>query len=300
MTLTQVIANEKIYSRLASDGTLTTAIKGQGTMAHLKVCTSGLTATGLTTISVILAKNLHLFYASASNAILDATQQEHGCAERSPDSYAQYFWSTRKAQSLYWELFDKRAANLSTDQAIDKALLTELDVPRNSLIESLTSSLLVPPGNPAFHIHFRAPLSERVRRVSLQLPMMPLGKLTKMVRSKDWRTRTIVLRAWNVDILEPISRPSYDLVITDSGFSKIFGSIRNRDREVAAKAEVCSAFIEMYSNVVSKTTDVVAFHKAANRCRQALICFGPVVQVFPQSFLHPEQAMRLIWSCRHG
>ncbi|OGY37181.1 MAG: hypothetical protein A3E37_05735 [Candidatus Andersenbacteria bacterium RIFCSPHIGHO2_12_FULL_46_9] len=261
---------------------------------------SGLTATGLTTLATILAERHRLFYVSASNALLDATQQDHGCADRSPDGYAQYFWGNRKAQSLYWAIFNRRAANVSTDQAIDELLLAELAVPRSSLIESLTSSLLAPLNNSAFHILLIAPIAERVRRVSLQLPMIPLVKLTKMVHSKDFRTRAIILRVWKVDLISESNRPCYDLVLDDSGFMKIFGGFGDREKEVFTKTEVCTAFIEMYSLIVGGQASVEEFNKTAARCRQVLLRFGPIVQVFPSVFLHPEQAMNLTWSHRHG
>jgi len=261
---------------------------------------SGLTATGLTTLATILAERHKLFHVSASNALLDATQQDHGCTDRSPDGYAQYFWGNREAQSLYWALFDRRAANVSTDQAIDELLLSELAVPRNSLVESLTSSLLAPLNNSAFHILLTAPIAERVRRVSLQLPTIPLAKLTKMVRSKDFRTRAIILRAWEVDLISGSNRPYYDLVLDDSGFVKIFCGFGDREREVFAKVEVCTAFIEMYSLIVGGQAGVEEFNKTAARCRQTLLRFGPIVQAFPSAFLRPEQAMGLVWSHRHG
>ena len=130
--------------------------------------------------------------------------------------------------------------------------------------------------------------------------MIPLDKLTKMVRSKDLRTRDIVLRAWKVDLMSRNNRFYYDLVLDDSGFEKIFGNFGDREREVSAKTEVCSAFIDMYSHIVTGCADIEMFNKASVRCCSVLSLFGPIVKSFPRAFLCPEQIMNFAWDNRRA
>jgi len=257
----------------------------------LKICISGLTAVGKTTIAQALARRYNAQYISASSLLLKLAQ-EHDRALGTAENI-NHFWLQEKGK----DLFTERERNFALDREIDQGMLSLVEASKNLILDSLTLPYRIAEENNAFCILLCATLKQRTDRAWLSSPTMPKYLLRKGIKEKDVRTRKILQALWGIDIFRP-RLAKYDLIISDGGLGKLFNHRPSANEEITIKLEIFSALLDIYVHLVEPEHIKHTMEELVEKCRQVYQRCEPIIKVFPHGFLSAENLMGITWRLR--
>lgn len=208
----------------------------------LKICISGLTATGKTSIAAYLVRTLNAKYVSASQVLGELYQaQAHVSGLLGPE---RDFWLSSTGK----DVLAQRLQSSNVDRATDVRLLEILQEPGTAVLDSLTAPLLKPAHVPVFCILLRAPLHIRAQRAQRAAHVhKPLAWFLKGVQHKDAVSAQILSNLWGIDILQP-PEEAYDLVIDDTHLRHVLPQHASWRAGMSLKRVLVRAFVALYKS----------------------------------------------------
>lgn len=257
----------------------------------MKICISGLTASGKTTLANALHRHFGCAIFRASSHLLDVLS-----TNRPPTTKEERLlsWLTPHHALDAMQLSErtKRVEDPTADRAIDQLVLDIAKTTTTSLIfESLTLPFLYPRPNDLFSVLLLASEERRSQHLSSILPLLHASQHHTIIQRKDEMTRQVITRAWNKTVYEPSLYHFYDLILNDQGAMPL---------TAAQIAEVVIAAVHVYKCYQEPVTAsfhthaLTTFRQSSTKMDAALL-FSHVLLVSPASRGTPA-----IWFSRKG
>jgi cytidylate kinase len=173
----------------------------------MRICISGLTAAGKTTLADYLCQQYNCPKVTGASKILEILNGGYVPKEIQLQS-----WLLEGASAK-----SSRLRNPQIDRQVDLFILDQYSSAQETLvIESLTLPWLTGPANNLFSILLLTTEGVRARRLARVMPFLSDQDANKIVHLKDEQTRTAVSNAWGIASFNDGLRIFYDLIIEEN------------------------------------------------------------------------------------
>ncbi|PIT98271.1 MAG: hypothetical protein COT71_01595 [Candidatus Andersenbacteria bacterium CG10_big_fil_rev_8_21_14_0_10_54_11] len=261
---------------------------------YFKVCISGLTAVGKTSLAQEIVRRYKAEYLSAPEVLLQIAKMRLDVGEDA--GKAPHFWLSEEGKAF----FKQREKSSELDKEVDNGLLDAVEKPHRSVIDSLSVPLLLPAKNQAFSVLLQANLTQRTERAWLSSPTMSRRNLRNEVQTKDRKTKDILQSLWGFDITKP-SLDRYDLVIWDARLAEMVRakSYGKQQQEIKTKLQILFSFLDIYDQMVQPTVSRKKLGALTAQCRKVYAQYHPIIRKYPRQFLSLPELDQLDWEKRN-
>lgn len=177
----------------------------------MRICISGLTAAGKTSLADYLCRRYRCPKVTGASKLLEILHAGHVPKEAQLQSW---LLDSSSAKSL-------RLHDTQVDRQVDLFILDQyLSAQEILVIESLTLPWLTGPANNLFSMLLLASEDVRARRLARAMSFLSYEDAGKIVRQKDEQTRTALSNAWGIAGFNDGLRIWYDLIIEEKEETK--------------------------------------------------------------------------------
>lgn len=239
----------------------------------MKICVSGLTASGKTTLAEALHRYFGCTIFRASSQLLavvcdraPTTKEERLLSWLTPNHVLDAVQRSERA---------KRLTNPADDRFVDQNVLDIAKKTTDSLIfESLTLPFLYPRPNDLFSVLLLASEKRRSQHLFSILPTLSQEQRKTIIQRKDEQTRQAIMLAWNKKVYDPSLYPFYDVIINET-----------TPLTAAQIAEVIIAAVSVYQCYQEQVTAsfyanaLTTFRQSSTRMASTLLFSHPLLSL---------------------
>lgn len=260
---------------------------------HPRICISGLSAVGKTSLAKNLSKIFEIKYIATSQILLDSAFIS-GYDSFIPEERCNHFWLSNKARKFNLQ----RIENPKLDKKIDLLMLSYINKERPIIIDSLSVPWLLNDGHSCITILLNARFNIRVMRAWLS-GNRDINLLIKGIREKDSQTREILNNVWGFDIISKKYLNKFDLIVDNSCFDSI-NDIKKTETESKEKTfNIISTAILLYNQLRSRNLETKKYHKLLLKFRNLIKFYPDSIISVPDCFLHlSDQIKKIKWEER--
>lgn len=216
----------------------------------MKICISGLTACGKTTIGNLLAEHYGCKYESFSEFLLDYISNTRKDLIPAHDKN-DHFWYHAKE-------LDRYRLETLIDKEIDQAFEAEINSRDGHVIlDSFTYPIISSKKHKELRVLIKAGRKIRTNRAFLSSQSISGQKLLDYIMEKDQTTRYLVNKIWEVDIFDQAYDNHFGLILNEHELEKITESFPERAKiRIEIITSLADLLISNYQNEEEKISEL--------------------------------------------
>lgn len=237
-------------------------------MKIIKICISGLTASGKTTLAKELSKKYKIPYFSFSEYLLSYYA-----------SYKQDLISKHDKNNHYWyyaDILNKyRLKHLKIEKKIDQSFYKLVKKNKSTIFDSFSyPKLSLLDSNRAFCVLLLISKNIRTKRAFRSSQTLSKKKIVSYIKEKDGITNKILYINWNINIFKNSYCDYFDLIIND-------GILEQRKISLRRRLNIVIKIITIFYNIWKRIPGDKKYLHLSNYCKYYLKQYPNVIKKYP-------------------